>query len=193
VGLGAKRLDDPVSGKRLGTDVRDVLERLLAPSGRPPHALSQPDQRIHDERRAGDADDRQTGIEVEEQGRQPDERERLAHEIGDRFGHHLLHLPDVVVDARHQLAGGPLREKAGRLTENVTVQRVAQVHHHPLPDVGRQVRRDIRAHALEQVDADDRPGHLRQVFLERQGLVDDRPDDHGQSGRAGRIQQHGDG
>ena len=32
----------------------------------------------------------------------------------------------------------------------------------------------------------------RQVFLERQRLVDDRLDDHGQAGRAGGVQQHGD-
>ena len=106
---------------------------------------------------------RQPRVVVEQQRRVADERQRLAREIAGRFRHRLLHLADVVVDARQQLAGGALREEAGRLAEDVPVQRVAQVHHDALPDVGHQIRRDVRADALQQVDADDRPGDEREL------------------------------
>ena len=102
-----------------GADVRQLLERLLAAPRRPPHALAEPDQRIDDQRRAGQADDRQPRVVVEQQRGKADERQRLAREIAGRLRHRLLHLADVVVDARHQLAGRALREEAGRLTEDV--------------------------------------------------------------------------
>ena len=46
--LGAERLDDAVPGERLGADVRQVLERLLAAPRRAPHPLAEPHQRIDD-------------------------------------------------------------------------------------------------------------------------------------------------
>ena len=69
------------------------------------HALAEPDQRIDDQRRAGQADERQPRVVVEQQRRVADQRQRLAREVADRLRHRLLHLADVVVDARHQLAG----------------------------------------------------------------------------------------
>ena len=115
VRLGAERLDDAMAGERLGADVRELLERFLAAPRRPPHALAEPDQRIDDQRRAGEADDRQPRVVVEQQRRVADQRQRLARQIAGRLRHRLLHLADVVVDARQQLAGGAVREEAGRL------------------------------------------------------------------------------
>ena len=54
-----KRLDDAVAGERLGGDVRQVLELLLAPPRRAADALAEPDQRIDHERRAGHAHQRE--------------------------------------------------------------------------------------------------------------------------------------
>ena len=44
VRLGAERLHDAMAGERLGADVRQLLERLLAAPRRPPHALAEPDR-----------------------------------------------------------------------------------------------------------------------------------------------------
>ena len=153
--LSRERLHDPMAGKRLRADVRDALERLVASPRRPAHALAEANERIHDERRAGQADNRQPRIDVEHQKHETDEREGFARQIADRFGHDLLHLTNVVVDARHQLAGRSLREKPGRLAEDVTVEIVAEIHHHALSDVRRQVGRDVGPDALQQVDEDD--------------------------------------
>ena len=126
--FGAERLDDAMAGERLGGQVRDVLELLLAAPRRPPHALPEPDERIDDERRRRHADERQPPVEVEQEAGEADDRERLAHQIRQRLGDRLLHLVDVVRDARHQLAGRPAREERRRLIEDVPEQPVAQVH-----------------------------------------------------------------
>ena len=190
VRLRAERLDDAVAGERFGAEMREDAQRFLTPPRGPPHALAQPDQRVDDQRRARQADDRQPRIEIEHPRREAEKRQRLPREIADRLRHHLLHLADVVVDARHQLAGRPLGEEARRLSQDVLVERVAQVHHDTLPDVREQVRRRVRADALEQVHADDSPRHEGEVFLGRQHAADDRLDEHGEAGRAGRIEQH---
>ena len=111
VRLGAERLHDAMAGERLGADVRQRLERLLAAPRRPPHALAEPDQRIHDERRDSQAHDREPRVVIKEHRHRAADRERLAREVADRLGDHLLHLPHVVVDPRHQLAGRSMREK----------------------------------------------------------------------------------
>ena len=157
VRLGAECLDDAVTGERFGAQMGQVLERLLAAPRRPAHALSEPDQRIHDERRAGQADDGQPRIVVEQQRRIADERERLAREIARGFRHGLLDLADVVVDPRQKTAGRAVGEKARRLVEDVAVERVAQVHDDALADVGHQVGRHVRSDAFQQVHEDDGP------------------------------------
>ena len=58
---------------------------------------------------------REPRVEIEHERGIADERERFAREIAGCLGDRLLDLSDVVRDARHQLAGGPLREEAGRL------------------------------------------------------------------------------
>ena len=58
-----------MAGERLGADVRHLLQRLLAPARRPADALAETDQRIDDERRAREADDRQPGVVIEQQPR----------------------------------------------------------------------------------------------------------------------------
>ncbi len=188
--LVAERLDDAMAGEAFGADVRELLERFLTAPRRPPHALAEPDQRIDDERRADDAEDREPGVVAEQQRRKADERERLAREIAERFRHRLLHLADVVVDPRHQLAGRALREEAGRLSEDVAIQRVAQVHHDALSDVGHQVRRPVRSDALEEREADDRPRDEPEVRPVRQHVVDHGPDERGDAGRADRVDHH---
>ena len=68
---------------------------------------------------------------------------RFTSEIAHRFRHGLLHLRDVVADARHQLAVRALREERRRLAEDVAVQRVPDVHDDTLADAGHEIRRDV--------------------------------------------------
>src|SRR5439155_24165496 len=90
VRLRAKRFHNPVAGKRFGAQMRKRFERLLTASGRPPDALAESNQRIDDEWRAGQADEREARIVIEEQRRVRHERERFAREIADGFRNRLL-------------------------------------------------------------------------------------------------------
>ena len=171
-----------MSGEAFGADVRELRERFLTASRRSTHALAKPDQRVHDERRADDAEDGEPGVVPEQQRRKSDQRERLPGEIAERFRHRLLNLADVVADPRRQLAGGVLRKETCRLSENVAIQRVAQVHHDALSDVGHQVRRPVRSDAFEEREADHRPGDQPEVRPVRQHLVDRGADQCGDAG-----------
>ena len=190
VPLGAERFHDSVAREGFGAEMRNVLERLLAPPRRPAHALAEPDERVDDQRSAGQADDRQPAVVVQEECRIADERERLAREIAGRFRHGLLHLADVVVDPGQQAARRAVREKARRLIEDVPVERVAHVHHNALPDVGHQIRRHVRADALQQVDADDGPRRPGDVLLLRQQAVENRPNEVRETGGPDRVDDH---
>ena len=88
-----------MAGEGLGRDVGEVLELFLAAAGRSTDALPEPDERIQDERRAGQADEREARVVPEEDADVPDERERFPDQIADRLGHRLLDLADVVGDA----------------------------------------------------------------------------------------------
>ena len=192
--FGAEGLHDAVAGKGFRAEVRQMREGFLAAPCRATNALAQPDKGIDDQRRTGEAHHRQPQVVVDHQGEETDQRQRLASQIADRFRHRLLNLPDIVVDPGHQLARRPMREEARGLPEDVPVQRVAHIHHHALAHVRHQVRRHVRADALQQVDDDDRPHGERQTLLIRQHVVEDRPDQPGQAGRAHRVDDHpGDG
>ena len=164
-GFGPKGLHDAVPGERFDADMRQPLERFLTASRGASHALPEADQWIHDERCARQAHNRQPRVIVEEQRRVADERERLASQIARCFRDHLLHLVDVVVDARRQLSGGSLREEARRLTQDVAIEGIAHVHDHALADVRHEVRRHVRPQALDEIQQDDRPGHRAQSLL----------------------------
>ncbi len=79
--LGAECLDDAVAGECFRAQVRNLFERFLAPARGAAHALPQSNQRIHDERRAGEADDRQPGVVPEEQARIADQRQCFPSQI----------------------------------------------------------------------------------------------------------------
>ena len=80
--LRAERLDDAMRRERLGADVRHVLQRLLAPPRGAADALAQPHERIHDDRRAGQADERQPRVDVEQH--RPRNRRARAFRAADR-------------------------------------------------------------------------------------------------------------
>ncbi len=61
-----------------GGEMRDVLELFLAAAGRSAHALSQTHERVHDERRGHDHDERQPPVELEQQRGVADHGQRLA-------------------------------------------------------------------------------------------------------------------
>ena len=148
--LGAKGLDDAVAGERLAGDMRHVLLRLLAPARHRAHAFAEAHERIHHQRRRGHAHQRQLGVVVEQQRGRPDQRQRLARQVADRFRHGALHQADVVVDARQQLPGRAAREERRRLIEQVPEQLVAHDHHHAVAEAFHQVTREIAAQALER-------------------------------------------
>ena len=60
-------------------------------------------------------------------------------EIADGLGDGALHLPDVVGDTRHQLAGRAAAEEGGGLIEDVAEQLVPHVADDPLPNVRHEV------------------------------------------------------
>ena len=107
----AERLHDAVAGEGLDADMGNQLQRLLTAFRGLAHTPPQLDEGIDDEWRAREADNGQARIVVEEQTGVPDERQRLAGQIASGLGHHLLHLRDVVVHARQQLARSALGEE----------------------------------------------------------------------------------
>ena len=125
---------------------------------RAPHLLPEPHERIDDDRRAGEADQRQPRIGVEQQDQVADERQPLAHQIADRLRHRLLDLGDVARHARQQLAAGAPREEGSPTGPRMWPKSAfAHVAHDELADVGHQVGRQVGADALEQIDGDDGP------------------------------------
>src|SRR5215471_13143161 len=86
-----------INGGRLDSDaVTFMFERLLASPGGPAHPPAEPDERIHDERCAGQADKRQARVDPEQPARQENRDECLPREIADGFRDRLLDLADVV-------------------------------------------------------------------------------------------------
>ena len=169
----AEGLDDPVTGERFRAQVRDVLERLLAPARRPADALPEPHQRVEHQGGAGEADDRQARVDPEQRPRVAHQGQRLAKQIADGLRHPVLDLVDVVGDVRHQLAGGAPLEEPCRLVEDVPEELIAQIAHHPLADVGHQVGREERPHAFDDVEREDDRRHPGQPLLGRKDHVDD--------------------
>ena len=83
--LPTEGLDDPMSGDSLHAEVGHVLQCFLASAGGAAHALAEAHQRIDHERRPRQAHERQSGVVIEEQGGEPEQRERLASHIPDGF------------------------------------------------------------------------------------------------------------
>ena len=109
-----------MAGERFGRQVRDVLELLLAAPRRPPHALAEPHERIDDERRGHEHDEREPPVEIEQQRgvarRPPATRATRSASVSDTA---CLHLVDVVRDARDQLTRRAPREERRGLIEDV--------------------------------------------------------------------------
>ena len=154
------------------------------------HALTEPHQRIDDDRRARQAHQRQLPVEIQQQAQIADERQRLADQIADGLGHRLLDLRDVARHARHQLSARPAREEARRLAEHVAEQRVPHVADHELPHVGHQVGGEERADALHQRGDDDEQRDLTDAALGNEDLVEDRFDEIREPGRGRAIGHH---
>ncbi len=131
---------------------------------------------IDHQRGARQANERQARVHVDEHGGVADDRQRLARQIADRLRHRELHLGDVVGQARHQPAGGLPREVGGRLVEDVAKERAPQIVDDPLADLRHPQRRQVGAHALQDVEAEHRPGDQTERPACRQHLVEDRLD-----------------
>ena len=188
--LGQERLDDAVSGEGFAGDVRQPLERLLAAVRHGAQPLAQPGQRVDDQRRRGHAHQGQAGIDVDEQGRIADHGQRLAGDVADGFRDRPLHLADVVVDPRQQLAGGAAGEERRRLPEDVFEQVGPQRPDHAVAEVVHQVAGEERADALDDVGGDDGAADEGQRLARRQHAVENRLDQPGQRRRGGAVQDH---
>ena len=68
----------------------------------------------------------------------PDHREDFAGQVADGLRDGALHLPDVVVHAREQLARAAAGEERRRLAEHVLEQLGAERHDHPMPEIVHQ-------------------------------------------------------
>ena len=188
--FGAKRLHDAVCRKRFGADMRHVLLRFLAPPRRSPDALTEPNQRIHDDGCASEADHCQPPIDPEEHGAISNQRERFSRQIASGLGYRPLHLPNIVRHAREKLPDSILRKETGRLSQNVAVEAIAQVHDDPLPYVFHQVSGEIRSDAFEKVENDNRQRNGSQPLTVRQKLVENRPDEVDHQRRRNGIDHH---
>jgi hypothetical protein len=186
----AERLHDPVTAERFGALVRHVFERFLAAARRPAHALPEPHQRIDHERRAGQAHHREPGVGIEQQKREADDRERLAHQIAHRLRDGKLNLRDIVGQPRHQPSGRLARKERRRLPQNVSEEHVAQVLDDALSNVGHQVRRQVRADTLEEVQHEDRRRDESERLARGQDFVEDRLDEICDAGRRDAVHDH---
>ena len=126
-------------------------------AARPADPLPEPDQRIHDDRRAGDDDQRELRSRSQNiSAANPmtaSPSRRRSPTVSETACWIWLH---VVGDARHQLTARAAAEEAGRLIEDVAEQLVAEVADDALADVRHQVGREVRAEALEEIDHEDR-------------------------------------
>jgi hypothetical protein len=183
-------LDDAVAGERFGADMRQLFERFLAPPRRAADPLSQTNERVDDEGGARQADHRKAGVDEHEQRGVGDKSERFSRQVARGLGDDLLDLRHVVADAGHELAGRPLREEPGRLTQNVSIQRVSEIHDDALSDVGHQVRGDVRADAFQRVGRDDEPGDQLDALLIDEDVIDDVLDEIREARRAGGVDDH---
>ncbi len=168
---------------------------FLAALRRLAHALAQSHQRIDDDRRAGEADEGELGVEVDQDDEIADQREAFADQIADRFGDRLLNLLHVAGDARHQLPARAAREEAGRLAERVREQLTAHVAHHELAHVRHQERREVRADAFAQRGEDDEQADLHDAVLRQvldQDIVENRFDQVREQSRCGAVEEHRD-
>ena len=102
----------------------------------------------------------------------------------------MLHLPDVVGQPREQLPRRPPREEGRRLPHHVPVEPISQVADHALTDVRHQVVGEVRADALQQVEADDGRRYLPHLLLMRQDDVEDALDLRGEQRRGRRVDEH---
>ena len=88
-----------MAGKCFGADVGKLFERLLAAPRGSPDSLTETYQRIDDEWRADQTEERQPRVVVKEDRRKADDRERFAREVADCLRYDLW-TGDVLVIRR---------------------------------------------------------------------------------------------
>jgi hypothetical protein len=125
--------------------------RLAARPDVPPEADERVERRRHsDQRQQG-----QAPVLDEEDGHQPQHGEALLQEVARHLRDRVLDLLHVRRDVAHHRARAVAPEEREGLVQDVFVEAVAQVGDGALPGVGHQGRGQVRAHALEEVEAED--------------------------------------
>ncbi len=139
---------------------------------RPPRNIAQDDadaprgqeeERKDDQRQDGQAP--LQGDHDEEAGNQADD---VGHDVDQRAGDRVLRADHIVVEARHQLAGLGVGEKAQRLALHVRVKLLAQVVDDAFTDAGAQVTLPDADQPADDGDgdhADRQPVQTRQVAI----------------------------
>jgi hypothetical protein len=189
--FGAEGFDNTVAGKRLGRNVRDLRQCLLAASRGSAHPLPEPHKRVHDQRCPCQADHCQARVVIEQQHREANQGERLARKIAECLRDRLLNLRDVVGNARHQLAARLRGKERGRLPENVGEEQIADVADDSLSDVRHQVTGQVRPNPFDQVKTENRGNDLPEFLVARQHTVENRLDQRGDARRRGAVHDHG--
>jgi hypothetical protein len=188
--LSVSRLDDAMAGEGLSGHVSDLRERLLASPRGAAHALSQSDERVDDERRTGQAHQREPRVVIEQQRREANECKRFAGEISERFRDRLLNLRHVIGDARHQSSARLRGKKGRRLTEDVCEEQVSEIANYALSDVGHPVAGQVRTCAFNQIQRKDRGDDLPEFLMPGEDTIENRLNQRGDPRGRGAVHDH---
>ncbi len=191
--LAAEHLDDAVRADRLFQRVRERAGAFLDEHAHPLQAPADLLQRVADQRKRGERDQRELPVDVEQVRQHERDRQRVADAHRDGVGRRRRDLLRVERDLGEQEAGRGRVVVGRRQAQQVVGGLAAQVEHHARTDPREPVVARVGADAAQQEHADERerqpPGRFG---ADRADVVEQRLDDaqHHHVGR--RDDQHAD-
>ena len=175
-----------MAGKRLGADVRHLLEGFLL--RRVVGAtLAKADKRVHE----SGAPVRQTSGAARHSRRGASKAEHASDSRARSPSVSDPRAPCPTSFVMRDITGrGLQREKRRRLAEDVAKQGVANVAHNALSHVGHEVTRQVGPNALHDVDDEDGERNRQEVLPVGKHLVEDGLDQRRQGCRSRTVQHH---